>query len=91
MTTLTIKELIEQVATETGSTKVAAEKLIEGIFTTISTNIKNGNDVVIRNFGSFFLHTRPARKGRNPKTGVALDIPSKTLIKFRTRGTLAAD
>jgi len=34
-------------------------------------------------FGKFKVRTRSARKGRNPKTGEALDIPAKTVPVFR--------
>ena len=85
---ITIKELTDTVAREAGITKVSAEKVVESMFGQISSNLKQGNEVVVRNFGRFHIHTRPARKGRNPKTGEAINIPSKAVIKFSPRGDM---
>lgn len=43
-----------------------------------------GERVTIRGFGSFGIKTRPARKGRNPKTGAPIDIPARKVIKFKS-------
>ena len=86
--TITIKELTATVSASAGITKVAAEKAIVDLFDTISSTLKNGDEVVVRNFGRFYGHTRPARKGRNPRTGTTIDIPSKTVIKLAPRGDL---
>lgn len=39
--------------------------------------------IEIRGFGSFTVHERPARRGRNPKTGAAVDIPRKFMPHFK--------
>lgn len=86
--TITIKELVSTVAESAGISKVAAEKTIVDLFATMSAELKSSGEVVVRDFGRFYTHTRPARKGRNPKTGEAIDIASKTVIKFAPRGAL---
>lgn len=86
--TITIKELTANVAENAGITKVSAEKVVDDLFGLITNSLKSGNEVVIRNFGRFYSHTRPARKGRNPKSGAVIDIPSKTVIKLAPRGDL---
>lgn len=45
--------------------------------------LADGGRVEIRGFGSFSLHHRPARRGRNPKTGEAVDIPRKFVPHFK--------
>ncbi|WP_339058104.1 integration host factor subunit beta [Candidatus Regiella endosymbiont of Tuberolachnus salignus] len=42
-----------------------------------------GNRIEIRGFGSFCLHYRPARIGRNPKTGDSVHLPSKYVAHFK--------
>ena len=42
-----------------------------------------GGRVEIRGFGSFQTHRRPARAGRNPRTGQAVAVPSKTVVHFK--------
>lgn len=86
--TITIKELTATVAASAGITKVAAEKVVVDLFNDITDTLKSGEEVVVRNFGRFYSHTRPARKGRNPRSGEEIDIPSKTIIKLAPRGDL---
>lgn len=85
---VTIKELTANVAASAGITKVAAEKVVSELFDYITTSIKDDQDVVIRNFGRFYNHTRPARQGRNPRTGAVINIAPKTVIKLAPRGDL---
>lgn len=85
---ITIKELTANVAASVGITKVAAEKVIASVFTEICDALKDGEQVVVRDFGRFYNHTRPARKGRNPKTGAVINIAEKTVIKLAPRGSL---
>ena len=45
--------------------------------------LAQGQRIEIRDFGSFDLHTRPARKVRNPKTGEAVQKPATVAIHFK--------
>jgi integration host factor subunit beta len=45
--------------------------------------LAQGQRIEIRGFGSFDLHHRPARIARNPKTGVAVDLPAKVVVHFK--------
>jgi DNA-binding protein HU-beta len=85
---ITIKELTTTVAESAHTTKVAAEKVIGDLFSSITSALKDHDEVVIRDFGRFYVHTRSARKGRNPKTGESIQIAAKTIIKFSPRGSL---
>lgn len=85
---VTIKELVNVVATSAGITKVAAEKVIVDLFSSMTEAIKDGNDVTVRDFGRFYSKERPARAARNPKTGEAIRVEAKTIIKFVPRGVL---
>jgi integration host factor subunit beta len=42
-----------------------------------------GKRIEIRGFGSFDLHHRPPRIGRNPKTGAAVNLPAKIAVHFK--------
>lgn len=53
--------------------------ILDGIGGTL---VKNGR-IEIRGFGSFSLNHRPPRKGRNPKTGERVLVPSKYVPHFR--------
>lgn len=49
----------------------------------LSQTLANGGRAEIRGFGSFALNYRPPRKGRNPKTGVSVQIPAKYVPHFK--------
>ena len=42
-----------------------------------------GERIEIRGFGSFDLHHRPPRIGRNPKTGETVNLPAKVVVHFK--------
>lgn len=84
----TYKELIAAAAEATGGTKVQAEQVLDAVFGRIVADLKAGEEVVIKDFGRFTTKVRPARTGRNPKTGEAIQIAEKTVIKFTPRGEL---
>lgn len=52
-------------------------------FEEICTTLEAGDRVEIRGFGSFSLHHRGARKGRNPKTGEQVKVKAKAIPHFR--------
>ena len=49
----------------------------------MSQSLSNGERIEIRGFGSFSLHHRPARMGRNPKTGKSVALPAKHVPHFK--------
>ena len=85
---VTIKELTNVVADTAGITKRAGEEVVAAVFAAIGTALKSGEEVTVRDFGRFYGKTRPARTGRNPKTGEAVQVPEKTVIKFSPRGAM---
>jgi len=49
----------------------------------MSESLAGGERIEIRGFGSFSLHFRPPRVGRNPKTGDAVDLSGKYVPHFK--------
>lgn len=49
----------------------------------MSEALTNGGRIEVRGFGSFSLHHRAARKGRNPKTGDQVELPPKFVPHFK--------
>jgi integration host factor subunit beta len=49
----------------------------------MSDSLSQGNRIEIRGFGSFTLHYRKPRVGRNPKTGIAVDLDGKYVPYFK--------
>lgn len=59
--------------------EVAVKSMIEHMSRALST----GERIEIRGFGSFSLHYRPPRMGRNPKTGDSVELASKFVPHFK--------
>jgi integration host factor subunit beta len=49
----------------------------------MSEALAGGERIEIRGFGSFSLHYRPPRVGRNPKTGASVPLPSRRVPHFK--------
>ena len=49
----------------------------------MSASLSTGERIEIRGFGSFSLHFRPARSGRNPKSGEPVSLPAKYVPHFK--------
>lgn len=65
------------------SSKAQAEEAYEAILGAIVEELGGGGTVALRNFGTFSVVARKARKGRNPRTGEAIDIPASKAVKFK--------
>lgn len=75
-------ELIEHVATEAGLEKAKARKAIEALVAAITTAAKGGDGVAMAGFGQFKVKDTPARQGRNPATGEAIEIAAARKLTF---------
>ena len=66
------------------------EKVLEVIFSEITTALCSSEfgSCEFRNFGRFSLKQQNARRGRNPATGVLLNIPMKKKIRFKASSVL---
>lgn len=84
------KELIEVLATKTGSTKADADRNIGALIEIISTTLKKGDNVALVGFGTFEVRKRAARTGRNPATGAVLKIKASKAPAFKAGATLKA-
>jgi len=60
------------------------ERIVGTIFDTISDALSAGNRVELRGFGAFSVKHRPARMGRNPRTGEAVPVAEKYVPFFKT-------
>ena len=75
--------MIEQIAQAAEVSKSAAERAVDALVTAIKTSLKKGDMVTMVGFGTFYVGTRKARQGRNPRTGEALNIAAAKVPKFR--------
>jgi DNA-binding protein HU-beta len=71
-------------------TKATAEATFDAIVDSMTETLAEGEPVAIRNFGTFTVVSRAPRRGRNPQTGEALDIPASKTVKFSPGAELQA-
>lgn len=62
--------------------RAEAERVYEAVVEAVTTELTQGGEVHLRGFGSLTVKERKARKGRNPQTGEAMDIPAAKAVKF---------
>ena len=77
------KELVAAVAEQAGLKKVDAEKAIEAFTAVVEGELKNGGKIQLVGFGTFEVSERPAREGRNPRTGETMTIAASKAPKFK--------
>ncbi|MEK6540308.1 MAG: integration host factor subunit beta [Deltaproteobacteria bacterium] len=81
---MTKSDLIEKISEKVKNfTKRDVEIIVDKIFDSIKDGLVSGDKIEIRGFGSFKVKEHGARKGRNPKTGEAIDIPAKKTPFFK--------
>ena len=81
---MTKSKLINLLATNFSQlVHIDAELSVKAILDAMSNSLKNNNRIEIRGFGSFSLNYRPARIGRNPKSGEKVNIPEKNVPHFK--------
>ena len=77
------QELIAAVADTTGLGRNDAGRAVEGVFDTITSALKRGDEVRLVGFGTFSCSKRKASTGRNPRTGEPMQIKESTQPKFK--------
>ena len=80
---LTKAALVEEVADVADLTKKHAEVIVDTVLGSIVDALRRGERVELRGFGSFRFRRRLPRRGRNPKTGDRVDVPSKRVPYFK--------
>ncbi len=83
-------DLINKVAEEANLSKSQATEALNAMFSCIEDTLKDGDKVSLVGFGTFTTTRRNARTGRNPQTGAAIQIPAKTVVKFKPGKELVA-
>lgn len=80
---MTKTELINKLAKEAGVTLKEARLVVDTFFSSIGEALANNDRVELRGFGTFSVHKKNPRVGRNPKNGVTVKIPAKNVPRFK--------
>lgn len=77
------RELVDQVCAGLGTTKTAAEEIVDRVLATIQEGVQRDGEVVLTGFGSWHRRERASRTGRHPQTGQTIEIPAGQSLLFR--------
>lgn len=81
---MTKSELVQKLSSKHQDLSVAdLERLVNTVFDEITNALTENGRVELRGFGAFSVRQRAARKGRNPRTGSAVSVPSKRVPFFK--------
>lgn len=82
---MTKAEFVDQVTNSSGVdiSKKDAAGILDAVFSVIGQTIKDENRFSYPGFGTFTVKERLARKGRNPRTGDAIDIKASKTVGFK--------
>lgn len=76
-------ELVKAVAELADLSERQADGVLSAVLEQITNALSKGDTVNLVGFGSFSVKSRPARQGRNPKTGEPIQIPAATTPVFK--------
>ena len=84
-------QLIDALASENlHLTQRDVERVVSVILERMTQALEDGGRVELRGFGAFSVRTRPARPGRNPRTGEAVQVKAKHVPFFKSGKELRA-
>lgn len=86
---MTKNELIAAIAEDTNKTKADVLAVLTSLAGVVSHTLKSGSDVTLGGVGKLSPAKRDARQARNPSTGATIDVPAKTIVKFKVAKDLA--
>ena len=76
-------QLVEAVALDANISKVDARKAVDAIIRVTVHSLRQGERLTLTGLGTFSVQQKPARMGRNLRTGAPVKIPPRKAIKFR--------
>jgi DNA-binding protein HU-beta len=83
MAKMTKSQILEALAGATNMSKKDVNNFLMALVDLGYKEVKKSNEFVLPGFGKMVKVHRKARQGRNPATGATIQIPAKTVVKFR--------
>ncbi|MDE6374295.1 MAG: HU family DNA-binding protein [Alistipes sp.] len=76
-------QFVEAIALDANMTKVEARKAVDAMIRATVQTLREGERLTLTGLGTFSVQHKSERVGRNPRTGAAVKIPPRKVIKFR--------
>lgn len=86
---MTKNELIAAIAEQTSKSKADVGAILTSLAAVVSKTLNEGGDVTVGGVGKLSAAKRDARQARNPSTGAMIEVPAKTVVKFKVAKDLA--
>ncbi len=80
---MTKANLVQKISRDTGIIRKDVAIVVDAFLESTIESLKEGSHIEIRGFGTFRNKVRKAGIGRNPKTGVEVDIPTRVVPTFK--------
>ena len=81
-------DIIQNVSDKLGISKIDSTRIVESALEIMKEQLSKGNTVKISGFGNFVVRRKNARRGRNPHTGVEMEICAKKVLTFKCSNVL---
>ncbi|MDE6046244.1 MAG: HU family DNA-binding protein [Alistipes sp.] len=76
-------QFVEAIALDANMTQVEARKAVDAMIRAAVRTLREGERLTLTGLGTFSVQHKSERMGRNPRTGAAVRIPARKVIKFR--------
>ena len=81
--TLNKAQFVEAIALDANISKIDARKAVDAMIRVTVQSLREGERLTLTGLGTFSVQQKSERVGRNPRTGAAVKIPPRKVIKFR--------
>ncbi|MDH3661656.1 MAG: integration host factor subunit beta [Alphaproteobacteria bacterium] len=81
--TVNRSDLVKRLAASFGLTIEEADAALAAVLDGIGAELAAGGRVELRGFGAFTVREYAARRGRNPKSGAAVEVPARKVVHFK--------
>ena len=81
-------DIIQNVTDKLGLSKRDSSRIVESVFELMKEQLSKGETVMISGFGNFAVRNKNARRGRNPQTGVEMEISARKVLTFKSSNLL---
>ncbi len=80
---MTKSQVLQALAEKTGKTRKDVSEMMDAVVALAYSETKKSGEFSLHGLGKLVKKQRAARMGRNPATGATIQIPAKTVVKFR--------
>jgi len=80
---ITRKDLARAINEKMGFSQRSAEEIVDAVFSTMKSALLNGESIKLVHFGTLSVRKKSPRRGRNPRTGDAMEISSRSMVAFK--------